>query len=95
MIAGCAEYSPERRAQMEQHMAWLENPSDIPPDIRIALGQNPPGQLVFGMATYTSIQWRLNERPSESCLIPIGRLLNDMLVALGEPPFSIYDEASN
>lgn len=94
MIDNCDDYAPERRTQMEQHLEWLESPADIPPDVSIALGQNPTGRLIYGMASYTSIQWRIDERPADSCLIPIGRLLNDMLVAVGEQPLSIYDETT-
>lgn len=94
LVDACADYSAERRAQMEQHIAWLLNPATIPGDIIIALGANPPGKLVYGMATYTSIQWRLDERPPDSCLLPIGVMLNDMLTAAGEEPFSIFAGSS-
>jgi hypothetical protein len=45
------------------------------------------------MASYTSIQWRLNDRPPDSCLVPISTLLNEMLVAAGEPSFSLVDDS--
>lgn len=88
LVAACPDYAPERRSQMQQHLAWLQNPASIPPDMIIALGANPTGKLLYGMATYTSIQWRLNDRPAESCLVPIAEMLDTMLVAAGEPPFS-------
>lgn len=91
-VDACASYSEERRGQMEQHIRWLLEPSTIPPQILIALGPNPIGRLIFGMAGYTSTEWRLQDRPASSCLIAIGRTLNDMLAAAGEPPFTIYDE---
>lgn len=91
-IDGCQSYSDERRTQMEQHIRWLLAPATIPSEILIAVGPNPIGRLIFGMAGYTSTEWRLQNRPAESCLIAIGRLLNDMLVAAGESPLTIYDE---
>jgi hypothetical protein len=90
-VAACEDYSPERRRQMEQHIEWLIDPSDMPPDVIVAMGGDTTERLIFGMAGYTSIQWRLNDRPPDSCLVPIGRALNDMLVAVGDPPFDIYD----
>lgn len=91
-VDACADFSDERRAHMSQHIRWLLNPSTIPPDILIAAGVNPLNRLVFGMAVYTSSEWRLLDRPADSCLIAIGRTLNDMLSAAGEPPLTIYDE---
>jgi hypothetical protein len=93
MVDACEAYSLERRLQMDQHIQWLLDPSDMPPDVILAMGSNPAERLVFGMAAYTSTQWRLDNRPPESCLVPIGRALNEMLVALGEPPFDLYDDA--
>jgi hypothetical protein len=91
-VIDCDDYRPERRHQMEQHIDWLLDPSDIPTDIIIALGTNPTGRLIFGMATYTSSEWRLGGRQPDSCLLPIGQLLNELLVAYGDEPFDIYDE---
>ena len=91
MVDACNSYSPERRFQMEQHIEWLLDPSDMPPNIIFAMGGDPPERLIFGMATYTSIQWRLDDRPPDSCLIPIGLTLNDMLIALGTEPFDTYN----
>ncbi len=91
-VDACDAYSPERRRQMEQHIQWLLDPSDMPPDVILAMGGHPTERLIFGMATYTSTQWRLDNRPPDSCLVPIGRILNNMLVSLGQPPFDIYDD---
>lgn len=92
LVETCPDYTPARRNQMEQHIAWLITPAQIPADIIIALGANPTGKLIFGMATYTSIQWNLINRPPDSCLLPIGDMLNEMLVAAGEDPFPIFNE---
>ena len=90
-VALCTDYTPERRSQMLQHIEWLINPSTIPADTITAFGANVQGTLVFGMATYTSVQWRLLERPADSCLVEIGRQIDVMLSAYGEEPLGIYD----
>lgn len=91
-VDACNGYSAARRDQMEQHIRWLLEPATIPNEILIAAGPNPLGRLIFGMAGYTSTEWRLQGRPAGSCLIAIGRRLNEMLVAANESPFTIYDE---
>ncbi len=93
-VDACGDYRPERRQQMHQHIDWLLDPSDIPGDVIIALGPDPTAKLIFAMATYTSSEWRLGGRKPDSCLVPIGRLLNDRLVAAGEEPFDTYDETT-
>jgi len=93
-VDACPDYTEARRLQMEQHLQWLLNPAQIPPDIIIALGANSTGRLIYGMATYTAIQWRTGGRLADSCLLPIGRTLNAMLLAVGEEPFAIFAEAS-
>lgn len=90
-VEACEDYVPQRRDQMLQHIQWLLNPADIPQMMIIALGANPNTQLIFGMATFTSSQWRLLEQPADSCLVPIGRRLNEMLAAAGAETFDIYD----
>ncbi|MCZ7542181.1 MAG: hypothetical protein M5R40_00960 [Anaerolineae bacterium] len=51
---------------MHQHIDWIIDPSTIPADIIIALGSNASGKLIFGMATYTSSEWRLGGRNPDS-----------------------------
>ncbi len=94
LVEACPDYTTERLSQMEQHISWLLNPATIPPEMIIALGANPPGKLVYGMATYTSIQWSLNDHAPDSCLLPIGTMLNTMLVADGEEPFPAFAQAA-
>jgi hypothetical protein len=91
-IASCADYSPERKSQMLLHMEWLVNPSTIPADAITAFGSNVQETLVFGMAGYTSIQWRLLNRPADSCLIEIGQQLDVMLANFGGTPLGIYGQ---
>lgn len=90
-VAECPEYRTERRQQMNQHIDWLLDPSQLPRDVILALGANPTGRLIFGMATYTSSEWGLKDRPPESCLLNIGHMLNDMLSAADEERFPEFD----
>lgn len=91
-IETCEDYSEERRGQMLQHIEWLIDPSDIPSDAMLAMGTDIQGGLIFGMASFTQIEWRLAERPAESCLIDIGRDINVLLVEFGREPSTVYDE---
>ena len=91
-VETCADYSDVRREQMLQHIGWLIDQSQIPTDVTIALGTKPEANLIFGMAGFTSTQWRLLDRPADSCLIEIGRDLNILLEEFGRPAFTIYDE---
>lgn len=86
MVESCPDYSDARRSQMQQHLAWLHDPSQIPRDLIIAFGSEPSVQLVFGMSTYTAIEWRMQGRETTSCLYEIGRVLNEMLIEMGQTP---------
>ncbi|MBL8131892.1 MAG: hypothetical protein JNL42_08545 [Anaerolineae bacterium] len=90
-VEACDAYREERRTQMNIHITWIRNPDAIPADILLALGENPIGRLLFGMATYTSIEWRLAERPADSCLLPIGQALNQAMTAVGETPLEEFE----
>jgi hypothetical protein len=96
-VNACGDYSDARRDQMQQHIIWLKEPHQIPPDVAVALSLTGTvnARLIYGMAIFTSTEWRLLQRPAESCLIEIGRTLNNMLVAAGEPPLTIYDETGS
>jgi len=55
-IIACSDFSSARRDQMLQHVAWLRDPTVIPPDVAFALtmgGSSISGGLVhiLGMAT--------------------------------------------
>jgi hypothetical protein len=91
-VEACPDYGPERRSQMNQHLTWLRDPTGIPSDILMAIGSNPMGRLALGMATYTAVEWRLLERPAESCLLPLGRVVNTLVVRLGETPDPAFAE---
>jgi hypothetical protein len=93
-VNACDEYSPQRHEQMNQHLDWLIDPSDMPPEVIIGLGTNPQAQLIYGMAAYTSTEWRQQGRPADSCLRDIGLRLNALLVEVGREPFTIFESAS-
>jgi len=91
-VRACTDYSEQKLSQMERYINWTINPSQIPFDIAIVFGADIRAGLVRAMSADTSTEWRLKDRPAGSCLIAIGRELNEMLVATGQPPLTIYDE---
>ena len=93
VIYACVDFSDARREQMLQHIAWLRAPDSIPPDVAMALGMrgNIGAALLHGMAVYASTEWRLLERPPASCLVPVGRALDNLLRDAGAAQFGIYD----
>jgi hypothetical protein len=91
MVENCSAYSVQRRVQMEQHIDWLYNPAGIPQDIIMAFGAQPRVGLLRGMGGYTEIEWRQAGRPADSCLLPIGRRINELLVEADALPFPIFN----
>jgi hypothetical protein len=85
MVDSCADYGDDRRAQMALHFQWLRNPDLIPRDLLVAMGDETVERLVLGMSTFTLQEWNAQERPPDSCLVPIGRRLNDIMVSIGMP----------
>ncbi|MBI1278871.1 MAG: hypothetical protein GC179_12145 [Anaerolineaceae bacterium] len=90
MVANCPDYSDARRAQMNQHIAWLLQPSTLTKDVIIALGTNINGRLLLGMATYTLADWGQHAKAADSCLVGVGKKLNEMLAANGETPLAEF-----
>jgi hypothetical protein len=90
-VEDCPDYSSERRGQMQTHFAFMTDPGSIPRDLLPAFGANLYGRIVYGMASYTSIEWRLAGRPQPSCLLEIGQALNQTLTALGEAPLPEFE----
>jgi hypothetical protein len=82
-VTACADYDESRRLQMLQHIAWLIDPAQIPPQLLPAFGGNVTERLLFGMATFTRNMWRAVGESPDSCLLPIGRAVNLRLVAAG------------
>lgn len=91
-ITACPDYSDQKRSQMEQYITWVINPSQIPSELIIIFGADIRAGLVRAMAADTSTDWRLKKRPAGSCLITIGRELNEKLKETGQAPLTIYDE---
>lgn len=89
-VSLCPDYDPRRRAQMEQHIAWLLRPADIPRELIPAFGANPQERLLFGMATFTQIDWRQRGSRRDSCLFAIGRLVNALLIRVGGEPAAAF-----
>lgn len=90
-IQACGDYPPERQEMMKQYLSWLFAPSTIPPAMLPLFSPNPTNRLIFAIAADTSTEWRRKQRPADSCLVPIGRTLDEILISVGENPINIYD----
>jgi hypothetical protein len=91
MVDTCADYDAQRRIQMDQQIEFLMNPASLPAELLIALGTNPHGRLLYALANLTKIQWQLANSPASSCLVPIGKRLNQLLVADGQAPIAAFE----
>lgn len=91
-IQNCSDYPERRQEIMQQYIDWLFAPNTIPRDILMMFSPSPTARLLFAMAADTSTEWRRLQRPPNSCLVPIGRELNRLLVEAGEEPITVYDE---
>ena len=91
LVDACPDYDASRRQQMEEQIQFIMNPSVLPGEVLIALGKDPPGKLLFALANLTKVQWQLIKSPADSCLVPIGKRLNQLLVADNQPPISAFE----
>jgi hypothetical protein len=91
MVDACPAYDDERRNQMVQQIGYIINPSGLRRDAIILLGANPRIGLLKSLGAVTANRWRLDDQPADSCLIPIGKRINEMLVAEGEQPIATFE----
>ena len=89
-VDACPDYTDARRQQMDEQIEFIIDPSALTSDIILALGANPRGQLLTAIGQVTANQWQLLNKPPNSCLIPIGERINQMLVAAEEPPIAVF-----
>lgn len=92
MVKACDAYSPERRDQMLLQIELIVNPAAMPRDVIIGLGANPRQRLLMAIGGVTGIQWRLLDQPPDSCLVPIGGRINELISAVGGTPVAIFAE---
>lgn len=91
LVKACDAYSSERRDQMLLQIDLIIHPAAMSRDVIIGLGANPRGRLLFALGNVTAIQWRLDDQPADSCLLPIGRRINDLLVEAGQEPVAVFE----
>ncbi len=91
-VKACADFTSARRDQMVEQIGFIISPSSLPTEIIIALGENPRGRLLSAIGTVTLNQWRLIHSPANSCLVPIGKRINQMLTAAGEKPVAAFQD---
>jgi hypothetical protein len=92
MVEACDAYTAPRREQMIEQIGFIINPAQLSREVIIALGTNPQGRLLFALGQVTAIQWQLDKSPANSCLVPIGKRINQLLVAVGETPITIFED---
>ena len=91
LVDACPDFDAQRREQMDEQIGYIINPSGLPRELLIALGTDPPGRLLFAIANLTKVQWQLLKSPADSCLVPIGKRINQLLVADGQSPLSAFE----
>ncbi len=91
MVDACKEYSPDRHNQMVEQIGFIINPAALTGDIIMALGENPRAKLLYALVEVTKNQWLLEKSPATSCLIPIGKSLNQLLTAAGGTPEPAFE----
>ena len=90
MVQACSEFHNNRRLTVLNHIQWLTQPSQVPPQLINLYGDNVHSQLVFGAAYTVATEWKSRGRQPASCLIPIGDRLNIILVELGRKPVAEF-----
>ena len=80
---------------MIQQINLIIDPAQLSPDLILALGPNPRGRLLYGLGSTTALRWRLDDQPADSCLIPIGQRINELLLAAGEAPLAAFEEEAS
>ena len=91
MIDACADFDETHRMQMRQHLTWLLDPSAIPSNILVGVGPDPIGKLLFGMGSFAQNQWLQIDNSPGSCVVPVGKRLNELLKAAGQPTFKVFE----
>ena len=91
LVNACTEYTPERQKQMVEQIGFIIDPAKLSSDIIIALGDNPRSKLLYALVEVTKNQWTLDKSPANSCLIPIGKSLNQLLTAAGGTPEPAFE----
>ncbi len=92
MIDACPDFDAAHLNQMHRHLTWLLNPSEIPTNfMAAAFGTDPAGKLLFGMGSFAQNQWlQIGNKPG-SCVVVVGKKLNEMIAAAGEPTFKVFE----
>src|SRR5450432_1369820 len=91
MVQACADYTAPRRDQMIEQIGFIIDPTKLSGDVIIALGANSSGRLLQAVGYVTVDQWGLLKKPANSCLVPIGKRINELLVAAGEVPLAAFN----
>ena len=94
LIRNCDAFHPNRRRAVNQHLGWLQSPSQIPANLVTLYGDDVTSQLLFGAAYLVAVEWKLADQPADSCLIPIGQQFNTLLLAAGREAIPEFAEVA-
>jgi hypothetical protein len=95
LIDACAAYDEKNKQNLNQQIDVIVNPAQLDPQTIVMLGANPRGKLLQGLGTITANVWQLSGKPDDSCLIPIGKRINELLAADGAQPIAAFEEGSS
>ena len=90
LVEACAAYDAARREQMIEQIGFILNPAGLSGDVILALGADPRVQLLEILGSVTANRWLLDHKPADSCLIPIGKRINQLLIAAGADPVAAF-----
>jgi hypothetical protein len=90
-VEQCAAYHENRKIAILQQIDYVTNPATVPPEFVSIYGDQWPGQMIYGSAYLSALEWKLAGRDRASCLYPIGVSFNALLRQLGRPSFPEFD----
>ncbi len=90
-VEQCAAYHENRKIAILQQIDYVTDPATVPSEFVSIYGDRWPGQMIYGSAYLSALEWKLSGRDRESCLYPIGVSFNALLRQIGQPPFPEFD----
>ena len=90
-VERCPAYNENRKIAILRQIDYVVQPATVPSDFVLIYGSEWPGQLIYGSAYLSALEWKLTGRERASCLYPIGVAFNAMLRQLGRQAFPEYE----
>jgi hypothetical protein len=90
-VEQCTAYHENRKIAILQQIDYVTNPATVPPEFVSLWGDQWPGQMIYGSAYLSALEWKLAGRDRASCLYPIGVSFNALLRDLGRQTFPEFE----